>query len=292
MKLVIVALYATMACTSALNAEPTQLPVLGESPSGTAATVSPATVAQSTATDGSQTLPFTISTGVSYASGDFGTGRNASIIAVPLTLQAAVHGVRLTADIPYMSIRSRGTIFTGIDSTPIIVAGGGGPRTVTHSGLGDLTLGATYALPQLVVSQIQVEFSGRLKIPTASDHSGLSSGKVDGAAGIELTRAVGQIQPFISATYRILGDTSSYRLRNGFAASAGASLPIGPKVIALLSYHYSASASSFVRDGHELFAGVSVPVSESRLRLSAFVTKGLSSGAADAAGGLSIGLNL
>ena len=116
------------------------------SPSNVASTVSPATVAQNTNLDQAVEPMFTISTGVSYASGDFGSARDTSIIAAPLTIQATVEGVRLSANLPYMSIRSRGTIFTGIDSTPVIVAGDTGQRRVTNSGLGDLTLGVTYAL--------------------------------------------------------------------------------------------------------------------------------------------------
>ena len=109
---------------------------------------------------------------------------------------------------------------------------------------------------------------------------------------MQLTRTVGRVQPFISGSYRSLGNTSTYRLRDGFSASAGASLPIGRTITALVSYHYAAAASRFVRDGHELFAGASAPILSRRFRLSGYVTKGLSNGAADASGGVSIGMNL
>ena len=185
-----------------------------------------------------------------------------------------------------MRIRTAGRIFTGIDSTPVPVLGTPpGPRR-TITGLGDLTLGAAYTLPSSPAG-LEVELSGRVKLPTSSDGR-LSSGKTDYSAGVQLTKVFGRVAPFVSGTYRVFGDPRGLNLRNGFAGSAGASVVFG-KVVVLSSYHYAHRASSFVHDSHELFAGASTLLAE-RLRLTAFATKGLSNGAAAVSGGLGLSL--
>ena len=198
--------------------------------------------------------------------------------------------MRLTASIPYMRIRSNGVIFTGIDSTPVVVASGVG-RKRTNDGWGDVTLGASYMIPYQPES-LEVEIAGRVKVPTASDSSGLSSGKADYSVGVQATKVVGKVAPFLSATYRVLGDTSAYDLRDGFAASTGASLVVGRRTVLLGSYHYARAASRLLQDSHELFLGGSRELAADRLRLTGFATVGLSSGAAAASGGIALSLSL
>jgi hypothetical protein len=188
-----------------------------------------------------------------------------------------------------MRIRSAETIFTGIDSTPIIAAPAVSGQRTTHRGVGDMTLGATYTLPTAPAG-IEVELSGRVKLPTATKSSGLSTRKTDFSGAIQLTKLVGRFAPFASVTYRILGDPTGLDLRNGFAISAGTSYILSGNAVLLSSYHYARSASRLVRDSHELFAGASTRLPGSRLRLTGFVTHGLSDGAATSSGGISIAI--
>jgi hypothetical protein len=150
-----------------------------------------------------------------------------------------------------------------------------------------MTLGASYTLPP-APGGIEVELSGRVKLPTATKASGLSTGKADFSGAIQLTKLVGRFAPFASVTYRILGDPTGLNLLNGFAASAGTSYIISNNTVLLSSYHYARAASRLVRDSHELFAGASTRLPGSRLRLTGFVTHGLSDGAATTSGGLSV----
>lgn len=268
-------------------------PIATGTPTDATATVSPATVAGAAsrpdATDAGRTV-FELSLGSSLASGDFGTGQSARIISTALGARLALGTFRISASIPYLSVRGRGLIFSGVDSTPVIAAASvPGARTVTHDGLGDLTLGAAYTLREQG-DLPEIELAGRVKLPTASSASQLSTGKADGSFGIQITKAFGHVAPFVSATYRVFGNPSSIRLEDGFAASGGASFSIGRAAVLLASYHYAAAASRLVRDAHELFAGLSVALPRSRLRLTGFATAGLSSGAAAESGGLSLSL--
>lgn len=271
------------------------------SPSDATATVSPASVASAAmradeAADG-KVSRFGISLGTSLAGGNFGSGQGSRLLSTALGARYATGTLRLTASIPYLNIRSRGLIFSGIDSTPIIVAGGTGGRRVTNDGLGDVTLGAAFTVPEKDGIP-EIELSGRVKLPTATRSSQVSTGKTDYSAGVQLTKTFGSLAPFVSATYRIFGDPAhivgnpaGIDLRNGIAASAGASFTIGERSILLVSYHFAQAASRLIKDSHELFAGASTRWPGSPLRFTAYATAGLSHGAAAESGGLSLSID-
>jgi hypothetical protein len=288
--------FIVMATTSLLTA-----PALAEqaksgpsaatgSPSNATSTVSPTSAAQALDRPGRDEPSFDVSLGTSYASGDFGGATSSHIWSTALGARLSLGSLRLSASIPHMRIRSNGMIFTGIDSTPVIVARGTGRRT-TYDGIGDLTLGATYTLPA-APDDVEIELSGRIKLPTASRSSGLSSRKVDYSAGVQATKVIGQMAPFVSATYRIFGDPQGVSLKDGVAASAGTSFLVDDRTVLLASYHYAQKASNLISDAHELFAGVSRSFADNRFRLSGYATAGLSNGAAGASGGVSISVRL
>ena len=264
-------------------------------PSNANGSVSPSTVADAVMRPDRpdpDTPAFGISLGSSIAFGDFGTGQDSRILSTALGARYAVGNFRISASIPYLDVRSRGIIFSGIDSTPLIVAGARpGAPAVTNNGIGDLTLGGAYTSPQHG-SVPEIELAGRVKLPTASDSSQLSTGKTDFSAGIQITRTYGKVAPFVAATYRVFGDPALIDLTDGFAASAGTSVGLGDRTVAIFSYHYAAAASRLVRDSHELFAGISAGLPHSKLRLTGFATVGLSNGAAAESGGLSLSLDL
>ena len=282
---------ATLAAAPVSAQVPSPQPSPPDSPTNATATPSPSTVAAAFAAPDDTARNLDISLGTAIAGVDFGGATRSRIISTALGVRYATGGLRLSASIPYMNIRTTGTILTGIDSTPVLVSGTTTSRRITYHGLGDLTLGAAYTLP-LATSNFDVEVSGRIKLPTARDSSGLSSGKTDYSAGLQLTRTIGRLAPFVSATCRIFGDNNRFRLRDGLAASVGASFVASNTLVLLGSYHYAARVTRLVRDSHELFAGGSIVLPGKRLRLTTFVTKGLSNGAADISGGLGISLNL
>ncbi|HEU0066391.1 MAG TPA: hypothetical protein VFQ57_04030 [Sphingomonas sp.] len=260
------------------------------SPSTANATVSPAIVPQALNRDTDGMTGFDVSLGTLYASGDFGAATDTTIWSSALAARYTSGGLRLNASLPWMRIRTAGTVFTGIDATPIIVAPGTGTPRRTFRGLGDVTLGASYSVTPTDATEI--EFSGRVKLNTATQRSGLSSGETDYSLGVQATQTVGRFAPFISATYRMLGDSPQWRLRNGLAGSVGSSMTVGERGVLLASYHYAQSATRLIDDSHEVFLGASTRLPSTRLRLTGFATAGLSSGAASASGGLALGFAL
>lgn len=255
------------------------------SPQGPSA---PFAVQRGTDEDRTRDTGISLAVGGAYSTGDYGTARNTDIWTVPVVARYRTGGLRLSASLPWMSIKSDGTLFTGIDSTPLVVAPGITSTRRHRRGLGDLTIGAAYDLPGLTSAGLDLELSGRVKLPTASDRSQLSTGKTDYAFGAQISKPIGRLVPFVSGTYRIFGDSGPWNLRNGMAASAGASYVLPGRATIVASYDYARAASRFISDSHELFGGVSVPIARTPLRLTAFGTTGLSRGAADASAGLSL----
>lgn len=259
------------------------------SPSSGNATVSPATVPHATERMTDHDMVGSLSLGTGYAEGRFGTDTKTTIWSSAVGARLRLGDWALSASLPYMRIRSRSTAFTGIDATPVLIAPNTSARRRTHRGLGDLTLGASYTIAPARLP-IELELSGRAKINTATDRSRLSSGENDYAVGVDFSIPMGRVTPFGSVSYRFLGDTQQYRLRDGPAASAGASYAFNPKSYALVSYHYSRAATASVEDAHELFAGATTRMPGSPLRLTGFATAGLSRGAAAASAGLAVSL--
>lgn len=257
------------------------------SPSSATSTVSPSSVPQAMDRIIHSDTIADFSLGTIYAEGKFGAASKTSIWSSALGARLDLSNVTLTASLPWMRIRSRSTIFTGIDATLVLVAPNTSSVRRTAEGFGDLTVGASYTIAS-EASPIEVQLSGRAKINTATERSGLSSGKNDYALGTDVSAPMGKFTPFVSFSYRFLGDTIAYRLRDGPAASAGASYALSSSSFVLASYHYSRAATALVADAQELFAGISTRIPQSPLRVTGFATAGLSRGAAAASGGLAI----
>ena len=261
------------------------------SPSSATATISPSNVPQAMERMADDTDALDLSLGTVVAEGEFGTGSTTTIWNSALGARLNLDDLTLSASLPWMRIDSRSTIFAGIDATPVLVAPNTSLRKRITDGFGDLTLGASYTIAQ-ALHPVEIELSGRAKLNTADKNSRLSSGKNDYALGVDFSIPTKRVTPFASFTYRFLGDTESYRLRDGPAASAGATYPIGDGTFVVASYHYAKAATRLVGDSHELFAGASTRLSGTRLRLTGFATAGLSDGAAGVSAGVALSVGL
>jgi len=231
-----------------------------------------------------------MSLGAAAWHGDFGASSDTDISSVIVGVRYRRDRLRLSASLPYMRITSNGTFFTGLGGTPLFVA----PNITTvarrRDGLGDLTLGGSYTVSSSNWQGFILDVSGQIKMPTASRSSQLSTGKVDYAMGAELSHPFGRWTPGFSASYRIFGDNGAWQFRDALHTSANVTYALAPKTAVLLSYDYTQAATRFVDDAHEIVAGASTPITE-RLRLTGYVSKGLSTGAADISGGASLSLS-
>ena len=226
----------------------------------------------------------TATTGVDYSRGDYGTGVDTDILIVPLSLRYKTGDLRFTATLPWLRIDGSSAIVG--DGSGGVVIDPNAPRTV-RSGFGDVNLGAAWSIPEERLG-FGLEFSGRVKLPTAKASRGLGTGKADFAVGAELSKSIGPVTPFVSVGYRMPGDPVGIDLHNAWNASAGASLALG-KTVLIASYDYRERTSDLSRDSEELFGAVSTPVS-TRLNFTLYGSAGLAKGAPDFGVGSMVGL--
>ena len=232
---------------------------------------------------------FSLSVGASAWSGDFGSPSTTTISAALLSGAYSLGDLHLSATLPYTRITTAGAIFLGLGAAPLIVQPQTGLRKRVNEGVGDLTFNASYVLHPLPSTGLEVELLGGLKAPTAAASSHVSTGEADVSFGAELSRPFGRLVPFASLVYRDFGSPPQSRLRDGPASSVGLSYVIADRWVANASYDYARSASRFVADSHELVSSLSYKFARSRVRVSAYASAGLSSGAPAVSGGLSLG---
>ncbi|HWH21668.1 MAG TPA: transporter [Allosphingosinicella sp.] len=216
------------------------------------------------------------STGIDYSSGDYGLDENTKILVVPFTLRATTGNLAFTASLPYLSIDGPGGVVVGPGGEPLPgVPTEGGKR----DGIGDLSLGATYTIPAANLGGAELALGGRVKLPTSSRDQQLSTGKTDFSVSGDLSFPMGNVVPFVNLGYRWLGDPEGADLRNGPTASVGSSFVLGQSVL-IASYDYARATSRLTEDSHEIFAGLSAPVS-SAFTMTGYGVAGLSKGSPD-----------
>lgn len=223
------------------------------------------------------------STGIDYSSGRYGQAEKTDILVVPLSARVTTGRVALTATLPYLRIDGPGGVVIGPGGDPLPgVPSAAGVR----EGLGDLSLGASYTIPAEDLGGLEIGLGGRIKLPTSDATRQLSSGETDVALSADMSYAIGNVIPFANIAYRFVGDPAGTDLRDGPTASIGSSFIIGRSVL-ITSYDYARSVTPSVEDSHELFAGLSSPIT-SRLNLTGYGVVGLSQGSPDFGLGLLI----
>lgn len=228
-------------------------------------------------------------TGVEYEGGRYGTGRKISKINVPTTVKASSGRLQLAASLPYTRIEGPGNVVAGggLLGLPIIVdptKSAGGRRS--REGIGDLMLGASYAIP---TSAINLTLSGEVKLPTAAKD--LGTGRTDYAIAAEASRSIGKVTPFVGIGYTVPGDPEGYSLRNSLSLRAGVAASLGERTRGYVAYSHSQSVSASLPDEEEVTSGLNTAVTK-RLSLGVYGTAGLSDGAPDVGAGVRLGFRI
>ena len=132
-----------------------------------------------------------------------------------------------------------------------------------------------------------LEITGKVKIPTASESKSLGTGEFDYTAQLDLSQNFGQVTPFGTLGYRILGDPSGVDLDNIFFATVGAGYAFNNRVSAGLALDYSQATTSGADDAVEVSPYVSWALTD-RWGLLFYGLVGLSDGSPDSGGGVQL----
>ncbi|GAB5558414.1 MAG: transporter [Synoicihabitans sp.] len=154
--------------------------------------------------------------GLSYSRGDYGLGTDTEVIVAPFNYVSESGPWSLRATLPWMYLKGPAAVVGGSSGA---VGGPSRPNNASSSGLGDSLLALTYKTnPDPVGANIN--FTGKIKLPTGDENRGLGTGEFDYQAQIDYFESFDGTTPFLTGGYRVLGD-GIYQLDDGFYASAG-----------------------------------------------------------------------
>lgn len=219
-----------------------------------------------------------VGTGFDYSRGKYGFATNTEVFSVPLNLGYDTGPWTLNLNLSYLTLKGPATVIAG--------TGAARPTSASQSGVGDVYASLTHHFGA-IIGDINVDATGRVKIPTANESRGLGTGKTDYYGEITFSRTIDTVTPFATAGYRVLGDSAIYQLRDGLYASAGAHFRVSPEsvVTALVNWRQPIQTGS----DHSIDAMVMFTHDVSASwRFSVYALKGFTDASPDIGAGLQL----
>ena len=156
--------------------------------------------------------------GIEYTKGDYGSGSETKILSIPLMARYDIDRIKLKLTVPYLRVTGQGDVIPGIGNTR---RGQRGERT--ESGIGDTVLAGTLAALEDRQSQVGLDLTAKLKLPTGDEQRGLGTGSVDQTLQIEPYKTIDRLTLFGALGYTFFGDSDVVELKNGYLYELGAS---------------------------------------------------------------------
>jgi hypothetical protein len=159
---------------------------------------------------------YRVGSGFDFTSGYYGADKRTEILYVPVTAQMSKGPWTLKATAPWIRVSGPALLLDGA------AEGTAGVRTSgAASGIGDVSLSATYALEGLYAYGLYVDLTARIKAPAASFQKGLGTGEWDEALQVDAAKAFGKLMPFATLGYRVTGQPKGFALRNVLYGTVG-----------------------------------------------------------------------
>lgn len=220
---------------------------------------------------------FTITSGVDYSSGKYGSNDRTDITSVPVIGKYEIDRLTLKLTVPYVSITGPGNVSPGIgkfkDTTTTA-------RRTTESGLGDIVASATYNLYEGSTTAPVIDITGKVKFGTADSDKGLGTGENDYSTQVDLYKAYGDFTALAGLGYRVYGDTSTTPLDNVFYGSVGGTYKVAPTATVGVVYDYRPAITTNGSAMSEATAFVNYKVN-SNWKAQGYLVKGFADGSAD-----------
>ena len=227
-----------------------------------------------------------LSTSVDYSVGDYGTGKDTTLLYVPFTL-----GVRpfdhlwLNLTIPYLYQTGQNIVLTG---GGVAVKGkkSNGKLTqpatsTTESGLGDVLAKASLVVieEKELIPEITPYF--KVKFPTADKDRGLGTGEFDETLGVDVSKLlVGSLFGYVELAYTFIGEPPGTTLHNTFGWSVGAAYAIVQPFSVFAFLEGATAIAPGQDDPLDIRVGAEYRIIKA-LKLTGAVARGLSNGSPD-----------
>lgn len=260
---------------------------------------SPIAYAETSATPRSLSVSF----GYDFSQSDSDIGSDDTINVVTLGTRLAIGDWSLGLSSGYVDLSDNpDSVFVGLRGQEFEVTSG-----EASSGFTDLVLSLGYTLAHETDGRPGVFLSSAVKLPTADEEAGLSSGAADLTGSVELFKSFSSVTAYIYAGGRIRGDsdeeTAARRFRfqpdrdgvetdadapqqqDSFEGGLGLQFPLGSKWSGSMGYDYRGPSFDGGDEAHELTVLVSLSATSSTT-LSAYVYQGLANSEAPLGGGV------
>ena len=231
-----------------------------------------------------QDFSLTVNSGIDYSNGDYGTTANTGVLVALTSVGVQTGDFRFNFSAPYLNVTGQGLVLFDASGNPIVTDQGTIRTSNVRNGFGDLSLSAAYDLPPAILDDFELELIGRIKIPTGSVDKGLSTGRPDFSASLDVSKEFGIWGPFVTISYVSVGQPSTYSLSNTYSISTGTSVELNDSLIAIFSYDYDSASTPLVGDSNEFFGSLSWLYND-KITLTGYATTGLSTGAPAISGG-------
>ncbi len=158
-----------------------------------------------------------LSTGLDYSVGDYGTPDDNETWFLPLNLKYQSGDYSFKLGMSYLWVRGPQNVTP--DGEPIP---GGGVVTTTH-GFGDVTASLTADILNEKSHPFGLDLTGKIKFGTASESKALGTGKNDYALQASFYKSLAGWMPYLDIAYRWKGDPTGINYRNVWYVTAGTS---------------------------------------------------------------------
>lgn len=228
---------------------------------------------------------FTISSGLDYSTGKYGSSQKTDTVYVPLIGKYETGPWTFRVTLPWVSITGPGGV-VGSGPDRVTVDGVLRTRRTTESGLGDIVTGASYTV--LEQGSWVIDLGAKIKWGTGSESRGLGTGKEDLTVQADIYRSFGPASVFATIGYKRMGDPDGVEFRNPVFASVGLAHRIGSGTTAGVSYDWRDRLRPSSAQIQEVTAFVSHRLSES-WKAQAYAVTGFSDASPDFGLGLIVG---
>ncbi len=218
---------------------------------------------------------FKISSGFDYSSGDYGNTIDTEIWYVPLTVKYDAFPWVMKVTVPWLQITGPGGVVGGGDS--VVVLNNAALTETTESGLGDVVAAVTYSMDPISDGWPLLDFTAKVKLPTADEDKGLGTGETDYTLQLDAAKSYGRLTPLATLGYKFKGDPAGVKLDNVIFASAGAAYKINNTVSAGASLDYQEASTDSSEDAVEVFGYVAWKITP-RWTLNTYVVAGFTDG--------------
>jgi len=230
-----------------------------------------------------KSVRYKIMTGVDYSTGKYGQSETTKILYAPIIAKATYQNWTGKITIPWLRITGPGTVIGGGDTSIVRT---GTSVVGTEEGLGDViaALSYNYDLPMI---QTSIDFTGKIKLPTADESKGLGTGLTDTTFGIEATKMFGKANMSLGVSRKFVGSDNTFDLHNIWVAHLRAGYAITPNIDIGSSYDWHQSSSNGPQP-RDVMAYINYKLPNQTF-IQAYAMHGLSDGSADNGGGIMIG---